>query len=427
MPDRPHGRFLMAVIDAGGTLPPALGLAAELVRRGHSVEVVADPTAERGARAAGCGFRPWETAPRVDSVADQTALIADMERGGPARQFAAARDRFLVGPAATYARDVTAAITGLSPDAVLAEAAIPGILIGATASGLPTAALMPNIYLRPTPGMPVMTSGWLPGIGPLGRTRDALARAVLGLVFGRLRPGLNEVLAAYRQPPVADMFELLDRCAQVLVMTSPTFDFRSPRIPANVHFVGPQLDDPEWAGNDDWRPDGDGPLVLVATSSVYQDQLGLLRSACVALGQLPVRGLVTTGPAVDPADVPAPANVRVVRAAPHGVVLAETAVVVTHAGHGSVLKALAAGVPLVCMPMGRDQKDNTVRVLRLGAGIRLDKSASPERIAAAVRLLLEQRSYGEAARRFAGTLAEEGRTRPSAADRAEALLPARAA
>ena len=135
-----------------------------------------------------------------------------------------------------------------------------------------------------------------------------------------------------------------------------------------------------------------------------------------------MRGLVTTGRAVDPADIPAPANVRVVRAAPHGAVLAETAVVVTHAGHGSVLKALAAGVPLVCMPMGRDQKDNTVRVLRLGAGVRVDKSAPPERIAAAVQALLEDTAYAEAARRFADTLAEEMRTRPSAADRAEDLL-----
>ena len=86
----------MAVIDAGGTLPPALGLAAELVRRGHSVEVLADPTAERSARSAGCRFSSWQTAPRVDSIADQTALIAELESGSPMRQFAAARDRFLV-------------------------------------------------------------------------------------------------------------------------------------------------------------------------------------------------------------------------------------------------------------------------------------------------------------------------------------------
>jgi UDP:flavonoid glycosyltransferase YjiC (YdhE family) len=103
-------------------------------------------------------------------------------------------------------------------------------------------------------------------------------------------------------------------------------------------------------------------------------------------------------------------------------VLAEAAAVVTHAGHGSVLKALAAGVPLVCMPMGRDQKDNTLRVLRLGAGVRVAKDAPADRIAAAVRQVLNDPDYGVAARRFADTLAEEARTRPSAADRAEALL-----
>jgi MGT family glycosyltransferase len=205
-------------------------------------------------------------------------------------------------------------------------------------------------------------------------------------------------------------------------MTSPTFDFQSPYIPANVRFVGPQLDDPEWAAGDDWRPEGDDPLVLVATSSVFQDQADLLRRVADALGRLPVRGLVTTGRGVDPADVPAPANVRVVRSAPHSVVLAETAVAVTHVGHGSALKALAAGVPLVCMPMGRDQKDNAVRVLRLGAGVRVDKKAPPDRIAAAVRQVLDEPAYADAARRFADTLATEAKTRPSAADRAEALL-----
>ena len=52
-------------------------------------------------------------------------------------------------------------------------------------------------------------------------------------------------------------------------------------------------------------------------------------------------------------------------------ILPESTVVITHAGHGTVLKALAAGVPLVCVPMGRDQRDNTPGVLRLGAGVRV--------------------------------------------------------
>ena len=58
--------------------------------------------------------------------------------------------------------------------------------------------------------------------------------------------------------------------------------------------------------------------------------------------------------------------------------LREASAVVTHAGHGTVLKSLAAG-PLVCIPMARDQKDNTVRVLRLGAGVRLRATPRPHR------------------------------------------------
>jgi MGT family glycosyltransferase len=351
---RPRGRFLLAAIDAGGTLPPALGLAAELVRRGHSVVVLADPVTEGAARAAGCDFRPWQQAPHIDSIAEQTALIAAMESGNGLHQLRAARDHFIVGPAAGFAADVVATVREHPVDVVLTDG-LPGMLIGAQATGRPTAALMANIYLRPTPGLPVMASGWLPARGPVSRTRDALLRGAMQLVLTRFMRGLNPVLAANGRPPVRNLFELFDRCTEVLVLTSPSFDFSSPHIPANVHFVGPQLDDPAWAEGAEWRPPGDAPLVLVAMSSVFQHQTDLLRRVAEALGELPVRGVLTTGRAVDPAEVPAPANVRVVRAAPHRAVLPEAAAVVTHAGHGTVLKALAAGVPLVCVPMGRDQ------------------------------------------------------------------------
>ena len=100
----------------------------------------------------------------------------------------------------------------------------------------------------------------------------------------------------------------------------------------------------------------------------------------------------------------------------------EADAVVTHAGHGTVLKALAAGVPLVCMPLGRDQKDNAARVLRLHAGVRVSKRASAGGIAAAVRQVLDQPAYRRAARRFAATLAAEAAERPSAETEAEALL-----
>ena len=414
----------MVAIDGGGTLPPMMGVAAELVRRGHRVEVLADPTAEEVARAAGCGYSSWPTAPQVSSVAEQTAMIADFESGSPPRRLRRARERVFVGPAAAFARDVVDTASDHAADAVLVEGMIPGMVIGAEATGLPFAAVMANVYARPTRGLPPFGTGWPAARGPLGRGRDRAALFAITRTFSGMTKELNVVRASLGLAPVDEMLGMLDHANAVLVLTSPSFDFTTPHLPPNVRYVGPQLDDPGWAG--DWHDPADGalPLVLVALSSVHQDQAETLSRIAAALGRLPVRGVLTTGRAVAPEAVSAPPNVQVVRAAPHSKVLSRAAVVVTHAGHGTVLRALAAGVPLVCLPMGRDQKDNTVRVLRLGAGVRVSRSAAPEQIAAAVRRVLEDPQYADAAKRFAGVLAEEARTRPSAADEAEALLGA---
>jgi MGT family glycosyltransferase len=179
-------------------------------------------------------------------------------------------------------------------------------------------------------------------------------------------------------------------------------------VPANVRYVGPQLDDQAsgappgpWAG-----PPGQ-PLVLVGLSSTVMRQEGLLQRAADALGQLPVRGLVTTGPAVDPAVISAPANVTVTRWARHADVLPHCSAVITHGGHGTVMKALIAGVPLIVVPLGRDQPDNAGRVVHASAGIRLRKNATASAIQAAVSRVTEDPRYRAAARRMAARLASE--------------------
>lgn len=419
----PSARFLLAIFDGGGTVPPALGLARELVRRGHTVLVLADPTIERSARAAGCAFQPWSAAPHVSSDAEHTAFLAALEGRNPYHRLQAAGR--LVGPRAMrgFAGDVLAAVRDHPVDGILAEAALPGILLGAEAAGVPCAALMPNIYIRPTPGRPLMGAGWSPATSTATRVRDAVTvAAARGALAVAARP-LNRLRAEHGLPPVRELTGQLDRCARVLVMTSPVFDVPPARLPANVRYVGPQTDDPDWAASaDDWRPDGTAPLVLVAMSSVYQNQTRVLAAVAAALGTLPVRAVLTTGRAVDPAELPCPPNVRAVRSAPHRDVLREAAVVVTHAGHGTVLKSLSAGVPLVCLPMGRDQRDNTTRVVRLGAGVRVDQRASPTTIAAAVRRVLEDPGFAQAARRTADVIAAEAASGPDAADEVEVMV-----
>jgi UDP:flavonoid glycosyltransferase YjiC (YdhE family) len=416
-----RARFLLAVIDGGGTVPPALGVAADLVRRGHHVRVLADPTVAASTRAAGCEFTPWTAAPHFDTLADQTAAIGAAEHGSPRQRLRIAR-RFAGGEATRgFADDVLAAARGQATDGVLVEAALPGMLIGAEASGLPCAGLMANIYLRPTRGLPPLVTAWSPGESPWGRLRDALALRVAGLATKGLARPLNGIRAEYGLAPVADLFAQLDHLDRVLVLSSVGFDFPT-QLPPNVRYVGPQLVDPDWAaGGDDWRPDGHGPLVLVTMSSIYQRQSDLLGTVATACGSLPLRAVITTGRAVRPDMVPALGNVRVVRSAPHQEVLREASVVVTHAGHGTVLKTLAAGVPLVCIPMGRDQHANTTRVLRLGAGVRVGKRAPAARISAAIRYVLDEPAFTANARHAAQILATEATTHPTAADEVEAM------
>jgi UDP:flavonoid glycosyltransferase YjiC (YdhE family) len=95
-------------------------------------------------------------------------------------------------------------------------------------------------------------------------------------------------------------------------------------------------------------------------------------------------------------------------------VLREAAVVVTHAGHGIVMKALAADIPMLCMPMGRDQNDNAARVVARGAGLRLRPRAGSRAIGRAVA-----RIVGRPA--FAARAAELGAEIRAAALRDEAV------
>jgi MGT family glycosyltransferase len=195
---------------------------------------------------------------------------------------------------------------------------------------------------------------------------------------------------------------------RILVCSSPSFDFAPSSIPGNVLYAGPQLDDaPSAASRNPWAMPSGRPLVLVGLSSTVMRQEGLLQRIAQALGQLQVQGLITTGPAVDPALIAAPPNVTVTRWVRHADVLPGCSLIITHGGHGTVMKALTAGVPLLVVPLGRDQPDNAARVVHVGAGIRLRKNASVSALRTATARVIEDPRYRAAARRMASRLAAE--------------------
>jgi UDP:flavonoid glycosyltransferase YjiC (YdhE family) len=193
-------------------------------------------------------------------------------------------------------------------------------------------------------------------------------------------------------------------------MTSPAFDWPH-QLPPNAVHVGAALDDMTWAGPEHPLPPGDEPFVLAGFSTApTRGQLGLVQRVVAALDACDVRAVVTTGPAVDPADVPSarPDRVHVVTAAPHTDLLRSASAVITHCGHGTATKAVAAGVPVLCLPLGRDQHDVARRVTERGAGLRLRHTSPAPDIARVLRRLLCDESFAQSAHALARAMANDG-------------------
>lgn len=169
-----------------------------------------------------------------------------------------------------------------------------------------------------------------------------------------------------------------------------------------IHYVGALQ--PEGAATDVALPDR---FVLVSFSTTWQRQAGPLQRVIDALAGLDRSVVVTTGPALEPGELVAAANTTVVAHLAHRSVLDRVDLVVTHAGHGTVLSSLTAGVPLVCMPMGRDQHDISARVAELGAGVAVDIDAADVDILAAAQHVLNDKTFAVAARAMAQAIADE--------------------
>jgi len=118
--------------------------------------------------------------------------------------------------------------------------------------------------------------------------------------------------------------------------------------------------------------------------------------------ELPINLVVTVGPDFDPEELgPQPANVHVERWIPQDALLSHCDLVISHGGSGSVVGALAHGLPMVLIPMGADQPLNAGRCEALGVGRILDPiAATSEGVREAVSAVLAEPSYQQAARKI---------------------------
>jgi MGT family glycosyltransferase len=402
---------LFVMWQGGGNVPVQLGVARRLLERGHRVRVLADPAVEVEARETGCDFAAFRRAPRHNLRSREEDIFRDWEHRSGMRQVERLFETVMFAPAQDYACDVLDELARFPADVVAVDSMLLGAQIGAEASGVPTAVLWHMAFTRAA-GIPPPGLGLRPARTSLGRLRDRALRTFMTRFMDARGLGpVNQARASIGLAPLTSVDDQLARADRVLVLSSPSFDFPASALPPNVRYVGPQLDDPVWAApwTNPWPDQHPDPLVLVSFGSTFQDQAAVIRRTIEAVKALPARGLVTLADVVSPRGLPTADNVVTTASAPHAQVLPAASAVVTHGGHGTVLKALAHGVPVLCIPQGRDQIDNAARVEAAGAGIRLKTSARSPTIRRSIRRLLETPSYRAAAQRLATAIDDETR------------------
>jgi MGT family glycosyltransferase len=212
-------------------------------------------------------------------------------------------------------------------------------------------------------------------------------------------------------PGYLDALASLDR---LLVFTARELD-GSATVPANLRFVGPAIE-PE--GPDaGWQPP-DRSLVVVSMGTTDMGEAPVLQRVLDALATAPVDVVVTVGSHIDAEALHVPANARVTGFVRHAALLPHADVFVGHGGHGGIMAALAFGVPIVTLPLDRDQPHNAARVEAVGAGRTVDKDADPTTIREAVEAVRTGERERIGAIRMANAIAEH---RDAAVREVEAL------
>jgi UDP:flavonoid glycosyltransferase YjiC (YdhE family) len=292
-------------------------------------------------------------------------------------------------------KDTLPLVRELRPHVVVADILTLAPALAAELGGVPYATLIPHVHPHVPPGAPIYSLGARLPRTAAGRAfwRRAQAPVAKGLELGRCE--LNDTRARLGLPPIDHVHGGISR-SLALVATFPQLEY--PRAwPDGVHVVGPLMWEPPT--QDVELPDGEDPLVLIAPSTAQDPEHTLLRSALEGLADAPVRVLATWNRRLPPRPLPVPANARVVDWVSYSRTMPHCDVVVCHAGHGTLARALACGCAVVAAPAIGDMSENAARLDWSGAGVRVPRRfVSPRPIRLAVARALGEPSIRARAR-----------------------------
>src|SRR5947209_412436 len=365
-----EGVLVVATAGAGGDLQPLVAAALALRERGHETVFVGDASVARSLVPLGVETETLaselDLGPRLVGAVREamTSTGGDLAAAGPivrARMTAWAKE---------VARPVAEVVRRRAP-AVIVTSLFGVEVVAAAAPSCPWAVVNSTFYVGPDPPRPI--------------EQDFGPRAI---------------------PLIEGYASLLDSTNLVLHATDRVFDLSFAGLPDHHHYVGPLG---IWEPPSEVPPyvtePGD-PWALVTISSQLGDDLPLAEAALEALADRRLRVVATVGPERDPDELRSvPPNARVERTLSHAAVLEHAALLVSHAGHGSVMKALWYGRPMALVPWGRDQPGVAARAAALGVARSVPREdASPKTISDAVDAVLDDQNMLQQAQHHATRL-----------------------
>jgi UDP:flavonoid glycosyltransferase YjiC (YdhE family) len=354
-------RILFTFIGGSGHFEPLVPVARATAQAGHTIAVAARasmlPTIE-AAELTGIATRP--------DVGNPPERLPLLELSAE-REERDLRERFARRGAREQANDILTLCAGWQPDLIVCDEVDFGSMIAAECLGLPYASVL------------VLATG-------------SLARHEV------VAEPLHELRAAHGLPPDLELAML----SRYLVLSPFPPSLRDPRfpLPATAHSYRSAM--PTTVSDDFTRPwlwlerRRDVPLVYFTLGTVFNLESGDLFARVLAgLRDLPMEFVVTVGPHIDPAEFdPQPPNIHLEQYIPQSLLLPHCSAVISHGGSGSVLGALAHGLPMVLIPMGADQPLNAARCEELGVARVLDAvRATPGDVRSAVLEVLEDATY----------------------------------
>jgi UDP:flavonoid glycosyltransferase YjiC (YdhE family) len=366
-------RILFSSTRGAGHLQPLLPYARALVARKHEVVVAAPAEVSESLRGAGLPHAPFDH-PGDDTLAPIWARLRGVSED---EAMAIALREIFAGVNATAALPkLQATIREWRPDLVVRDSVEFAALIAAEVAGVRHARVAVH-SVSFEEGIPSHVEA------PI----DAL-RALAGL-----RPDQG---ASLRAEAVFSSFP-------ASVDGVPGDSRMRPPFRARVVEDAPSAAPAVWAPAADPRP-----LVYITFGSIagsMSDARSIYRTSLDAVADLPVRALLTTGRGIEAGALGAiPANVHVEAWIPQRDVLPRAAALVCHGGSGTLLGGLAAGLPMVVMPLGADQPHNGRLIAAAGAGLSLTKP-DVSQLRAAIETVLGAAELRRSARRIADEIA----------------------